>query len=88
MKDWSIAEAKAQFSRLVADAVSEPQVLYNRGKPVAAVINYDVYQQIKTNLEANQKRPLKDLLAELRTIDDEADLEIPERINRSLPPTL
>lgn len=85
MKGWSIAEAKARFSRVVADAVGEPQILYNRGKPVAAVVNYTTYQRMEEKLEVERKPSLRELLEEVRAIDNEADLEVPSRENRKLP---
>jgi prevent-host-death family protein len=40
---WSIAEAKASLSRVLHDAESTPQVIENRGRPVAVVVSFDAY---------------------------------------------
>jgi len=41
---WSIAAAKAELSKVVRRAQREPQVLENRGEPVAVVIGIDEYR--------------------------------------------
>jgi len=41
---WSIASAKAEFSRVVGEAAKRPQVISNRGKPVAVVVGIDEYE--------------------------------------------
>ena len=38
---WSIATAKQDLSRVLKAAQLEPQVIANRGRPVAAVIAYE-----------------------------------------------
>ena len=42
---WSIASAKAELSAVVRKAAREPQVIQNRGEPVAVVLSYDDYQR-------------------------------------------
>lgn len=42
---WSVADAKASLSRVLADAAESPQVIEKRGKPVAVVISLEDYQQ-------------------------------------------
>ncbi|MFU8848924.1 MAG: hypothetical protein ACNA77_09455 [Opitutales bacterium] len=39
MKDWKVSEAKARLSEVVGRCAEEPQVLCNRKKPVAALID-------------------------------------------------
>ncbi|WP_296899130.1 type II toxin-antitoxin system prevent-host-death family antitoxin, partial [Thiohalocapsa sp.] len=41
---WKIADAKQRFSELVRQAVAEPQLIYNRNRLVAAVIDAEDYQ--------------------------------------------
>ena len=41
---WSIAEAKASLSRVVAGAAEAPQVLERRGTPVAVVLSLEQYR--------------------------------------------
>lgn len=42
---WSVAQAKASLSRVLAEAALLPQVIERRGKPVAVVVSIDDYQQ-------------------------------------------
>lgn len=42
---WSIAAAKAELSHVVRSAQREPQVLENRGEPVAVVLGIDEYRR-------------------------------------------
>jgi prevent-host-death family protein len=42
---WSVAQAKASLSRVLADAVLLPQVIERRGKPVAVVVSMADYEQ-------------------------------------------
>jgi prevent-host-death family protein len=42
---WSIASAKAELSKVVRRAQHEPQVIENRGEPVAVVIGIDEYRR-------------------------------------------
>jgi prevent-host-death family protein len=42
---WSVAAAKASFSRVLHDAEAKPQVIDNRGTPVAVVISIAAYRQ-------------------------------------------
>ncbi len=68
---WNIASAKQQFSDLVRRAVVEPQLIYNRKRLVAAVIDAAQYQAFKEWSEQANRRTLGDELAELRRIMDE-----------------
>jgi len=36
--NWNIAQAKQHFPEVVKQAGTEPQIIYNRNTPVAAVI--------------------------------------------------
>lgn len=48
---WNIAQAKQQFSEVVRLSVQEPQAIYNRDKPVAMLVNaelFDAFQQWQT----------------------------------------
>jgi len=42
---WSVAQAKAFLSRVLADAAGSPQVIEKRGKAVAVVLSLADYQQ-------------------------------------------
>ena len=45
--EWKIANAKSQFSELISQAEKEPQVVCNREKPVAVVLNFDEYNRLR-----------------------------------------
>jgi prevent-host-death family protein len=81
---WKISEAKARLSELVHACGEEPQVLYNRGKPVAAVIgiqHFESFQQMRAKAEQPSMAALLDELATINT--EEGDFgEAPRRVNR------
>jgi prevent-host-death family protein len=50
-KKWSIAEAKAHFSRVVAEASDEAQLIENRGVPVAVVVGSEAFDRLYQSAE-------------------------------------
>lgn len=46
-KNWSAAEAKANFSRLLREAQSQPQIIENRGSEVAVVVGMEEYLALR-----------------------------------------
>ena len=87
MKEWKIAEAKAKLSEMVASSIEEPQLLYNRKKPVAAVISMQEYEEFLAYKKAQKKPTMAEMLEELRKINQiEEDFgELPPRTNRPMP---
>ncbi len=87
MKEWKISEAKARLSEVVSSCAEEPQVLYNRKKPVAALIGMAEYEAFLAYKKAQHKPTMAELLDELREINKvEEDFgELPPRINRPGP---
>jgi len=87
MKEWKISEAKARFSEVVGGCVEEPQVLYNRKKPVAALLNMEEYEEFLKYKQSQQKPSMAELLAELREINkhEPGDFELPPRTSRPIP---
>jgi antitoxin (DNA-binding transcriptional repressor) of toxin-antitoxin stability system len=84
--NWNIAEAKQRFSEVVKQAHSEPQWIYNRKTPVAALIAADEMVEYQA-WKASQQRPktLGEEFAELRKIMAEEGLDglfIPPRTTR------
>lgn len=64
--NWSIAQAKQQFSEVVRLAAEEPQAIYNRATPVAMIVgthDYEAFRQWQVSQGVN---PLVDSLARLR----------------------
>ena len=41
---WSVAQAKASLSQVLADAAQTPQVIEKRGTPVAVVVSLEQYR--------------------------------------------
>jgi prevent-host-death family protein len=82
---WSIASAKAELSHVVRRAQREPQILENRGEPIAVVIAMDDYRKFseRQRREANWQEFLR-LGAELRARGG-YELEIPPRTSRPDP---
>jgi prevent-host-death family protein len=60
MSTWSVAEAKAKFSTLVARAGKSPQRITRRGRPVAVVTGIDAAGQA---LPTTAPHPMRDFLA-------------------------
>lgn len=87
MKEWKISEAKARLSEVVSHCVEEPQVLYNRKKPVAALIDMEEYEQFLAYKKSKKKKTIAEWLDELEEInkhEPEMD-ELPPRTSRPVP---
>ena len=82
---WKIAEAKARFSELVAKGQNEPQVIMNRQRPVAVLMEFKTFEELQS-LDRERRRPkVGDLLQELREINlEEEDFVSIPRINRKI----
>lgn len=76
---WRIAEAKQQFSEVLRQAASEPQIILNRDQAVAAIVDLETFQQFEVWRRERQKPQLATALAELRKLcaQDDQPLEIP-----------
>ena len=81
---WNIAQAKQRFSEIVRRAADGPQLIYNRKRLVAAVIDAEVYRAFKDWSEQAAGRNLADEFAELRQIMHEEGYEfaLPPRSTR------
>jgi prevent-host-death family protein len=67
--NWNIAQAKQHFSEVVKQAGTEPQIIYNRNTPVAAVITATEMAEYSA-WKASQAKPqtLGEAFAELRRL--------------------
>lgn len=85
MKTWKISEAKACFSEMISSSREQPQILINRNKPVAAIVNIEDFNLFQ-NLKSEKERPtMAQLIGEIQSIcQEEDDLEIPARKSRPL----
>lgn len=82
---WSIAMAKAELSRLVRAAHDRPQVIENRGRPVAVVLSAEAYQRVTDAArESDRWRAVLALSAELRASGG-TTLKVPRRRARRSP---
>ncbi|MEM7587598.1 MAG: type II toxin-antitoxin system prevent-host-death family antitoxin [Acidobacteriota bacterium] len=76
---WKIAQAKQHLSQLIREAAQEPQLIYNRNRPVAAVIGGETLELFETwRKEQQARRPLSEVFSELRALCQEEDYELPE----------
>ncbi len=76
---WKIAQAKQNLSKVIREASSEPQQIYNRDRFVAAVIDADTFLHFQAwRRESEKKRPLAEAFQELRNLCYDDDYEFPE----------
>ncbi len=76
---WRIAAAKQQFSEVLRQAASEPQLILNRNQAVAAVVDVETFRQFELWRRDRQKPQLATALADIRKLctQDDQPLEIP-----------
>jgi prevent-host-death family protein len=75
---WNIAQAKQRFSEIVRRTIEGPQLIYNRNRLVAAVINAEDYRAFKEWSERNAGRTLAEEFTELRQIMQKENYELPQ----------
>ncbi len=85
--DWRIAQAKQRFSELINAATKEPQLIYNRERLVAAVIEAEMFQEFLAWRDRREKTSLADAFRDLHQLMAEEDytLEVPSRQDRPNP---
>lgn len=83
---WQIGQAKQEFSRLVRASMGEPQLVYNRERMVAAVVDGEEYEAFR-KWKDERSRPLLDAFQTLQRIcsEEEYVLEVPQRSDRITP---
>lgn len=83
---WSIAAAKAELSLVVRRAQREPQVLENRGEPVAVVVGLDEYRRSsEQQARAAAWRGFLERTAAMVTETGGVELELTPRVPRPDP---
>ncbi len=82
---WNVSEAKQRFSAVVKSAASEPQLIFNRDRLVAAVVDGETLQEFEEWRRRRSRASLGKRLAELRQIGTEEGyvLTVPERQDRA-----
>ena len=85
--DWKLAEAKQRFSEVVRLASKEPQVIFNRDRPVAAVIPADALDDYLVWRADRKGSPLRAPLQELVEIcrEEAWEYQAPPRVDRPNP---
>jgi len=83
--NWKIAEAKQKFSELIQSTLKEPQLIYNRDRLVAVVIEADAYQEFLRWRERQRHTTMAEALQELQQIcaEDDYTFTIPDRQDRN-----
>ncbi len=69
--NWNVAQAKQHLSEVIRAAAHEPQLIYNRKQPVAAVIAAEELARYETwkNAQAqSQQKSIAEEFAELRRL--------------------
>jgi prevent-host-death family protein len=81
---WNIAEAKQKFSDVVRQSAEEPQLIYNRERPVAAIVDAETFLAFQAWREREAHRSLGQAFAEFRRLcgEEGAELKIPPRSDR------
>lgn len=82
---WNIATAKAELSRLVAEARDAPQFIENRGRPVAVVLSTQEYERLAQGQELARRWQSVLALSERIRADGGVALAIPRRRSRPNP---
>lgn len=82
---WNIAQAKQRFSDLLRQSAAAPQLIYNRKRLVAAVIDAEAYRAFTEWSERASGLTLAAEFAELRQILSDEDVTRPP-VRRSTRP--
>lgn len=83
---WTIGQARQRFAEVLREAAGEPQIITNRERPVAAVVDGETFRQFQ-EWRTRQQSSIYDCFRELRRIceEEDAELTIPDRSTRKNP---
>jgi prevent-host-death family protein len=85
--NWNVAQAKQHLSEMIREAAREPQLIFNRNRPVAAVIAADELAGYRAWKEQQAKpQTLFDAFAELRRLADVDPDPIPDSDRSTMRP--
>ena len=77
--NWNIAQAKQHFSDVVKQAATEPQIIYNRNTPVAAMITAEDLAEYCAWKESRSSKPsLIEAFAHMRALANGDPDPLPE----------
>jgi prevent-host-death family protein len=81
---WKIGQAKQRFSEVVRRASAEPQLICNRDRIVAAVVDARSFERLRTLRDEEGRRSLAQAFAEFRAVAkrERYRLALPPRRNR------
>lgn len=76
MVSWNMAQTRSSLKKVLQAAKQEPQVLKNRGEPIAVILDFEEYTQLKKKAE----KPLASLWKKLDEIVERSgyDLTLPK----------
>jgi prevent-host-death family protein len=76
MARWLTGAAKQQFSEVLRRSAEEPQMIYRRGRLVAAVISADAFAELQRSREERLRRTLGQRFDEVRELASRYDYEL------------
>jgi prevent-host-death family protein len=71
MMNWQVAEAKQKFSEVLRVTAVEPQLIFNRGRLVAAMIDAQLYEAFQAWYEQQHRPTLAEAFTSLRQLCSE-----------------
>jgi len=82
---WNVADAKQRFSEVVRSVKDEPQLIFNRDRLVAAVVDAESWQAFQAWQTRQRQVSLAEAFDELRHMaaEESYELEVPERLDRA-----
>ena len=84
MKTWTLDDVQVHFIEILQSSSQEPQVIADRGRPIAALVDFELFNEF---LAYRQRPTLADLLTELGEIQaaSPVELDLPDRRDRPNP---
>lgn len=85
---WSVAEAKAKLSEVLARAKRSPQVIESRGEPVAVVLSLHEFDRLKAASAGPRKTGMQLWLEQVESMkrDGDMELQLPPRQSEPMRP--
>lgn len=81
---WKVAEAKSRFSEVLRAAAGEPQLIFNRDRLVAAVIDPESYASFQ-RWQTRQQMSVAERFAEYRALAEDEGYAFEEPSRRDRP---
>jgi prevent-host-death family protein len=90
-KAWNIVETKAKLSEVLKRANIEPQIIENRGEPIAVILSMEEFNRLSQIAGENKKSAtMKDFLRLSKNLskkiqEEGTELNLPNRNDRKMP---